>query len=70
MFLLVRSGGVAPAVSLFLAVLLTVLAPGVVDIAQAQTVDLRLSSTMLAENGGTARISGDGCARIDNTVHA
>ena len=54
MFLLVRPA-VAPAVSLFLA-LLTVLAPGVVDIAQAQTVDLRLSSTMLAENGGTARI--------------
>ena len=54
MFLLVRPA-VAPAVSLFLA-LLMVLAPGVVDVAQAQTVDLRLSSTMLAENGGTARI--------------
>ena len=55
MFLLVRPA-VAPAVSLFLA-LLTVLAPGVVDVAQAQTVSLRFSSTMLAENGGTATVT-------------
>ena len=55
MFLFVRPA-VAPAVSLFLA-LLAVLAPGVVDVAQAQTVSLRFSSTMLAENGGTATVT-------------
>ena len=33
------------------------MAPGVVDVAQAQTVSLRFSSTMLAENGGTATVT-------------
>ena len=55
MFLLIRPA-VAPAVSLFLA-LLAVLAPGVVNGAQAQTVTLGLSSTSIAENGGTATVT-------------
>ena len=47
---------VAPAIPLFLA-LLSVLALGVVNVAQAQTVTLGLSSTSIAENGGTATVT-------------
>ena len=55
MFAFVRPAA-APAVSLFLG-LLTVLALGVVNAAQAQTVTLGLSSTSIAENGGTATVT-------------
>ena len=55
MFAFVRPAA-APAVSLFLG-LLTVLALGVVNVAQAQTVTLGLSSTSIAENGGTAIVT-------------
>ena len=47
---------VAPAIPLFLA-LLSVLALGVVNVAQAQTVTLGLSSTSIAENEGTATVT-------------
>ncbi len=47
---------VAPAIPLFLA-LLSVLALGVVNVARAQTVTLGLSSTSIAENGGTATVT-------------
>ena len=47
---------VAPAIPLFLA-LLSVLALGVVNVAQAQTVTLGLSSPSIAENGGTATVT-------------
>ena len=47
---------VAPAIPLFLA-LLSVLALGVVNVAQAQTVTLGLSSPSIAENGGTVTVT-------------
>ncbi len=55
MFAFVRPG-VAPAVSLFLA-LLTVLALGGADAARAQTVTLALSEASIAEDGGTSTVT-------------